>query len=79
MNRKEFEESFWNREHTFNLDDVWQWIEQYGTEQRIDENKKDIEFLKEQRKTGNYISKARLYVMHIGYFENRIKDLNETP
>ncbi len=78
MNRKEFDKKFGRRIHlSFEcsdaeslFNDVWQWIEQYGTEQRIDELQKIM------IKDNGY--HTQYYCIHTDDFKNRIKELNET-
>ncbi len=69
MNKKEFEEKFWDFDYdipkeTATLKMLWQWIEQYGKEARINENEK-------WEKRSKY---DRMYMVD---FENRIKELKD--
>ena len=53
MNKEDFEKAFWNKEHTFNINDVmdyiydlkkkWAWVEQYAEEQRAEAKKEFLE------------------------------------
>ena len=49
-------------------DELWQWIEQQIKQARVEENEKHLDYLRERRKTSNYI-------MLEGFFEDRIKEL----
>ncbi len=78
MNRKEFYKKFLYfpipKQY---LDKIWQWIEQYGTEQRIGETQKYYNALTEMyySKDGNPDDKIILCLRKL--FENRMKELKD--
>jgi len=71
MNKKEFYKRFLYlpipRQY---LDKIWQWIEQYGKKQRIDENERLIKIIKE---CGTWSQTSMGFT--VNDFESRIKEL----
>ena len=76
MNKKEFDVlfGFWGEEQyevdNKDIDELWQWIEQYGKKQRANE----LEELK--RIYGWQLGKSHNSIL-MSYVKNRIKELNE--